>query len=252
MSIGPRRRDVLAAAALAVAGSRRAASQAPGAPAVPIRLRVSHTEPGLFGPVHQRIKERLATVDPTIALEFESLVRDYEEQARNLIRLGMIGQQPDVAFVGLNRVKLLADRGLGAALDPLIARDAEWRSVGLPESALAMGQVEGRVVGLPFAISVPMVFFNADLVRRAGGNPDDFPTTWSGINALARRIAALGTPVTGGYFAYETTGNWTFIALVQSLGGRMMSAGDRQIAFNGAEGMAALEILRDFGGPRAR
>src|SRR5262245_46673201 len=212
-----RRTFLLAAATTALAPP---AGAPPAHAQQPLRIRVSHTEPGLYGPVHERIRQRFAAANPAIAVEFEASARDYDEQLRNLLRLAMIGEPPDAAFVGLNRVALLADRGIPVALDPWIGRDADWPAIGLSPPALSVGQVAGRQVALPFAISIPIVFFNADLVRRAGGNPEDFPRTWDGINALARRIAALGPPITGGFVAYEATGNWMFIALVESLGGR--------------------------------
>ena len=58
-------------------------------------------------------------------------------------------------------------------------------------AAVSVGLVGGKQYGVGLAMSTPVIYYNADLVKRAGGDPDKFPTTWDGIIDLAKRIEAL-------------------------------------------------------------
>jgi multiple sugar transport system substrate-binding protein len=91
---------------------------------------------------------------------------------------------------------------------------------------MALSTFAGKPYGLSFAVSTPIVYFNEDLVRKAGGDPDKFPNTWDGIFELSRKIEALGNDTVGMYHSWTITGNWMWQALV-SRGGRMTGRVDR-------------------------
>lgn len=106
----------------------------------------------------------------------------------------------------------------------------------------------GRVTyAVPMAFALPAVYFNATLVKAAGGDPGNLPVSWEGIVDLARKIDALEGDAIGGFFEHDQGGNFTFLGLVESAGGRMMNEDETEIAFNGPEGLRALTIIRGFG-----
>lgn len=238
-----RRQTLAGLLAGATAVSRTALAQQRGAPA----LRVNHTDPGLLGPVHQEVRRLWLEQDPSAVIDIEAANREYEEQTRNLLRQGMIDQAPDIAYVGLHRVRLFASRELIRPLGPLVAAEADWAAMGWPPSVMSLAAVDGAPRGLPFAISIPIFYYNADLVARAGFDPDAFPTTWDGVFALLRKVSALGEPIRGGFFEYDNSGNWTFLALMTSQGASFMAPDERTLTLGGPEGLRALEIMAEFG-----
>src|SRR5262249_2130294 len=148
----------------------------------------------------------------------------YEVLTQRLLRAAITNALPDVAFQGLNRVQVITDQKIATPLDPFIAAEPNWKDMGYIQAMVDLTKVDGKVYGLPFAISTPVIFYNADLVRKAGGDPDHFPSDWPGIIALATKIANLPDKPTGMQFDYyDLSGNWTYIALVQGLGGKMMT-----------------------------
>ena len=54
---------------------------------------------------------------------------------------------------------------------------------------------DGRMMGMPFNSSTAIVFYNKDMFRRAGLNPDQAPTTWAEMRAAATRLRAAGIEV---------------------------------------------------------
>jgi sn-glycerol 3-phosphate transport system substrate-binding protein len=57
---------------------------------------------------------------------------------------------------------------------------------------------DGRMMSMPFNSSTSVVFYNKDAFRRANLNPDQFPTTWEGVEQAARALknAGVACPMT--------------------------------------------------------
>lgn len=244
MSITRRRMMSLTAAAstaaLALPAYLRAAS------ASPITLTVA-TAPAQYRSVYETIGQLFMAENPDIQIDFPATAETYEAQVQASLRASITGDMPDVAFHGLNQLRIFADRELAVELDQFIRREVDWSGQGYRESISAMGRVGEAVYGIPFAISIPSNFLNLDLVARAGADPAALPTDWDGIIDLGAAIDAGGNTASGIYYDYGASGAFGFQTLLFSKGGRMMSEDEREIAFDGPEGIWALELLRRFG-----
>ncbi|WEX07196.1 ABC transporter substrate-binding protein [Chelativorans sp. AA-79] len=240
MSIKPRAFKLKAlTVALAMFGLAGAAAAEPA-----ISLEVAYAF-GFQKEAHEEAAKEFMAANPDIAIEFRGVAENYEELVQANFREAITGDLPDVAFHGFNRVAFIVERGLAAPLEPFIAAEEDRNSLGYAPASLTLATVGEELYGLPFAISTPIVYYNAELVRRAGGDPEQFPKTWPEILDLAKRVEALDGNIMGAFFDWTSSANWEFIALVESQGGRMMK--DGKITFDGPEGMAALELLRSFG-----
>jgi len=52
----------------------------------------------------------------------------------------------------------------------------------------------GQLQAMPFNISVPLVFYNADALAHVGWSEQNFPTTWQGMESLAAQLIQAGYP----------------------------------------------------------
>jgi len=215
--------------------------------AAPITLEVSFSS-GAYKANFEEVARQFETKHADIKIEYQNpIVNSYDELIQKTFRDQIVGNLADVSFQGNLNLTLLAEQGLSVPLDPMIQAESDWEGQGYTPAIASVGEVKGKSYALAYATSVPIVFFNLDLVRRAGGDIGNLPEDWPGIIALAKKIQALGDGVVGGYFDYQSTGNWTFQALITGQGGRMMEDDDRPLAFKGSEGMKALEVLKTFG-----
>jgi multiple sugar transport system substrate-binding protein len=210
-------------------------------------LSVLYPYPYMNKELHEEIARRFTAANPDIEIKFQAPAEEYEDAVQKTLRAAITKSLPDVAYQGLNRIRVFSERDLVVPLDPFIKAEAGWADMGYMPSMVSMGQIGDKTYGLPFSISTPILYVNMDLVRKAGGDPANFPKTWPEIAALGRRIQALGDNINGIYFEYTVTGNWMFQALVFSQGGRMMSADERQLAFGDAAGAHALDTLKQIG-----
>jgi multiple sugar transport system substrate-binding protein len=210
-----------------------------------IALRVVHDYPAVMGPIHQAVAARLRLVRPDVSVTLQAAA-DYAEVQQIVLRGAITDDLPDVAFHGHSNLPVLVERGVLRPLDPFIAGEGGWEQ-SFPPAMQAVGRVAGRTYAVPFTLSVPVVYFNAALTRAAGADPEALPRTWPEITALGGRIAA---PSGGIFFTTNSQGSWTFMALIQSLGGAILTPDGRDIAFDSAAGLEALEIIAAIG--RAR
>ena len=72
-----------------------------------------------------------------------------------VLREAITGQMPDVTFQGLNRVRVLVDRGLAVPMDGFIAKERDFDKQGFHQAMYDIGTQNGKVYALPFAISLP-------------------------------------------------------------------------------------------------
>ena len=206
-------------------------------------ISVLYAFPDLFRPVMEDLGKQFMEKNPDIKINWRAPAAEYEQVLQTALRESVAGTQPDVTMQGLNNIRALSDQGDALALDSLIASDKDYAEHGLSPSILAAGSVKGRTYALPFAISLPVLYYNADLVKRAGGDPAHLPTTWDGVISLAKKINDLGSGTNGIFYAWDETGNWMWQSLLFSHGGAMLDNSEQKVAFGDGNGQWAIHML---------
>ncbi|RWX59054.1 extracellular solute-binding protein, partial [Mesorhizobium sp. M4B.F.Ca.ET.089.01.1.1] len=194
--------------------------------------------------IHKPIADRFMADHPEIKISFRAAAPSYDEAVQTLIRQSMAGELPDVHYVGFNVLRPLVTRGLVKPIDDLVAAD-HLADKGYTEQILSLARIEGHLYGLPFAMSTPVVYYNADLVKQAGGDPDKVPTDWDSFVALAGKVGALGNGTSGMYYQLGSD-DWATQNLVRNFGGQMMNDKESDIAFDGPAGQAAVKLFKRF------
>lgn len=204
---------------------------------------IQYPYPELFAETHKQLKAEFAKVRPDIKLNYRAPYESYEDGTQKILREAVTNQLPDVTFQGLNRIRILVDRGVAVPLDKFIAAEKDFDKQGFHKAMFDIGTMNEKVYALPFAISLPIAYYNLDLVKRAGGDPDKLPSNWDEVIALARKIKALGGDVNGVTYAWDITGNWLWQAPVFSQGGSMLDNAEGKVAFDGPAGQFAIDTL---------
>ena len=203
---------------------------------------VHYPMPGFFKNVMDQISTEYVKQHPDVKITFASPSPTYEDGLQLMLRQSGTAEMPDVSFIGLNRLRVLAERNIGVDLTPFVKADPTMEADGFSERLLNLARFNGRQVGLAFATSNPIFYYNADLVRKAGGDVENPPKSWDEVFALATKIQALGDGVSG--MSYRWQGDdWMFSALLFGHGGAMLSADEKKVAFDGPEGLASFKLI---------
>lgn len=101
------------------------------------------------------------------------------------------------AIVQVNEIAtatMMAAKGAIYPVFELMRDQSEPFSPGayLPAIAGYYADVDGNMLSFPFNASTPILYYNKDLFRAAGLDPDVAPKTWPEIGAAAKRLRAAG------------------------------------------------------------
>jgi multiple sugar transport system substrate-binding protein len=212
------------------------------AQAAPTEITVHYPMPGFFKDVMDKITAEYIRQNPDVKIVFASPSPTYEDGLQLMLRQAGSREMPDVSFIGLNRLRVLSERNVGVDLTPFLKKEANLEAEGFTEGLLNLARFNGKQMGLAFATSNPIFYYNADLVRKAGGDPANPPKTWDEVFALSAKINALGDGVIG--MGYRWQGDdWMFSALLFGHGGTMLTPDEKKVAFDGPEGLGAVKLL---------
>lgn len=206
-------------------------------------ILVDYAYPDLFKEVHETIARDFMAKFPQYKVTFRAPAADYEASVQQALRQAVTGQLSDVSYQGLNRVRVFADRGIAVDLTPYIKSEKAWADMGYDQALMSLGQIKGQQIGIGFSLSTPVIYYNADLMRKAGIEPETFPTTWDGIIAAARKAKTVSPGTHSMHVDWDISGNWMWQALVFSNGGSMLTPDEKKVAFDNATGRNAIQTL---------
>jgi len=116
----------------------------------------------------------------------------------------------------------LIEQELVVAFDDVISSDEEkaWLNSFYP-ALLENGSIEGKTWGVPFQRSTIVAYYNKDMFKAAGLDPEKAPTSWTELVDMGKKLTKEGTygvmiPSTG--YPY-----WMFQALAIQNGQKLMS-----------------------------
>jgi multiple sugar transport system substrate-binding protein len=206
-------------------------------------VRVHYAIPTIWSDTQEALAEAFMEANPDIEIVIDGPAESYAEGVQRLLREAVAGTLPDVAFVGLNRWRILEARDLTQPLDPFIESDEAFEEAGYTDALRSLGMYEGTQHALATSASTLVMYVNPDLVEQAGGSMEDFPDTFDGVIELAGRIDALGDNIDG---IWVDRHDWRFQSLLGSFGGRPMTEDESDITFDAAPGIEAATLYRRF------
>lgn len=156
------------------------------------------------------------------------------------------GTGPDVASIDL--VFLPHFASLGALQDITdLANQLPYKD-DLSPSHRRLAEYNDRTYALPFSAEASVLFYNKDLFREAGLDPDDPPATYQEIISAARQISELGEDTHGFAIAGRCGGClvFEFTPHVWASGGDVLSEDGTKAMFTSPEVTDALEFYRQL------
>ena len=221
-----------------------------GARAEGVTLDVFYAQPS-FARFHDPIAQAFMKAHPDIKIVFRAPAADYDVGHQAMLREAVTNNLPDIYFPGFHLLAELTDvlvpRKQIVDLDPLLAAEpAKWRASNYADKILDLGKVHGKLYGLAVNASRPVMYCNADLVKKAGGDPAHMPDTWEGVIALAKKIHETSGLAGMAYNVHEWPDTWLFQAILTQEGVPMLDPTGTKIAFDNDKGLRAMTLLRRF------
>lgn len=111
-------------------------------------------------------------------------------------------------------------------------------------TARKLGVIDGKTYFIPMQVQGMYLYWNKDLFKKAGLDPNTPPTTWSELATDAKKLATLGNNVQG--FVMPKDGGAIFENLLQDNGGALLNSSQKKSALVSPATKKSLEYLQDL------
>ncbi|WP_237173845.1 ABC transporter substrate-binding protein [Paracandidimonas lactea] len=245
------RRTVLKTLIIGLAG---ALSTAPAwAQAAPVELEFYYPV-AVGGPITKIVDGMVADFEkshPDIKVK-SVYAGSYQDSVAKALTAHKGGSAPQVAVLLSTDMFTLIDEGAIVPFDPMIKteEDKKWLS-GFYPAFMANSQTGGKTWGIPFQRSTIVMYYNKDLFKKAGLNPDTPPGTWDELVQQADKLTQRGADgqttqwgleiPSGGAFAY-----WLFQALTTPNDVLLMNPEGNEVYFDKPAVIEAVQYWHDL------
>ena len=209
-----------------------------------IVVEFAYPYPHLFDVTYEKQIKKFNKVYPHIEIKMRAAYESYEDGTNTVLREAISGNLPDVSMQGLNRQAIFVEKGIAKSLEPFIAKESNFAKEGYHKAMLELGTFNGKVYGLPFSVSLPVGYYNMDLMKKAGITAvDQLPKTWSAVIDTCKKLRSAGVknPM---FWGWNITGNWFLQALMWSQGEPTVIG--NKLNIDGAAGLKSLETMKSL------
>jgi multiple sugar transport system substrate-binding protein len=198
---------------------------------------------GAAGTGTQALLDRFAELHPEITVQPQAVAT--ADVLTKTKAATAAGSAPDVVQIGYSKLAEAFDTLTVQSLEA-IAGDGWASSVeGIDPAFLTTGTSGGEVRALPYTVSVPTLFYNADLFRAAGIDPEDPPATIEEVRSAAQAIVDAGHH--GAYFGIVDSGKSDYVtqSVINSAGGSLVTP-EGDVGLDSPEAIAGLEAVQEL------
>lgn len=235
----------LVAAGVGGAASQGAAAGPRSVSATPVEIDFWNYWDGNNGKAIGRLVARFNAAHPGIKVKNVTFPWGDLLQKMQAAKAG--GDLPAVAAGDIAWMANLHRSGALVDIGPVARRNVNLKDF-YPE-LLKYSQYRSKLQALPVSTNNLALFYNKDLFKRAGLNPNTPPKTWDELRDSAKKVAALGGGLQG-FEIYTQPGEgltWQLQPYIWQAGGDYLRApAYRQTGFNNAAGRKALSFLVDL------
>ncbi len=246
---------VLFSILLTACGTTQPSTQAqPGAPAQPAAPQGTAAQPAAAEPVTITVWDyygdpNATPIKPAIAAfeqEYPNIKVDYQilDWQTTLDKLNVVltsGTPPDVATIDMTWLPGWAPLGVFADLKPFL-KDGQLNGLPLDQNYTA-GSIQAmtsgdKILTMMYDFDVYALYYRADLLEQKG---IALPTTWDELVAALQKLGEADK------YKYEVYPDTFHIAqFIFQNGGTLLSADDKQAAFNSPEAAQAFQFYSDL------
>lgn len=228
-------RTTLSAAALVAASSQIALAQET------VTIEFAYPYASIFDVTFDAILPKFNEQHPDIKVKFRSAYEQYEDGTNTMLREAVSNNLPDVTMQGLNRQQILVEKGIAKSLTPFINNEDNFETDGYHAAMLKLSTFDDDVYGLPFAVSLPVGYYNMDALAKAGVTAT--PTTWDEMIGVCQTLIENGSknPV---YWNWAITGNWFMQSLMWTQGKPSVENG--RLTLDSPEALVALKAVKSI------
>jgi multiple sugar transport system substrate-binding protein len=165
------------------------------------------------------LAQEFSDMDNGIKVDYRMV--QFDDVVSEAMRAFATGQSPDIIAVDNPEHALFASRGAFLDLTDRIANSEAIDPENYFPGPLASVTWDGKIYGVPKATNTIALYYNKDMFREAGLDPEDPPATWDELVEAARALSDPENNVYGIAFSAKASeeGTFQFLPWAQMAGG---------------------------------
>lgn len=229
-------RTLLAAAALVLVGSAAVQAQ------TKTEIVFYHYQTGAPGKLMRDILDDFEQANPDV------VVKDIFKQSEQItaeVQAALAARRPvDVTSVIGKNIIYFANSTPAVALNDPKNGDSSWLNGYLP-NFLDAGRIGEKIYAIPHAYGTPQLYYNKDIFRKAGLDPNKPPRTWDEVIAAGKQIKEK-TGLPGVAHLHASMGDYGTMVMVTNAGATYLTPDGTEAKFDSPEGIAVLQMWQDM------
>lgn len=174
----------------------------------------------------------------------------YDTLAKKLLASLVANEAPDIAQCYETLTKKFIKNKKIVCLDDMIASETEDIKSDIIPVLLRNNTYDGKLYSFPFNKSVPVLYYNKDMFKEVGLDPEHPPETWSELASYARIVTNYykKTKPGAGIYGYgcSKASAWNYLNKVIEFGGSIVTEDGRKAEFDKPPAIEALRFMQNI------
>lgn len=172
--------------------------------------------------------------------------QNYDVTGQKLQAAIVGGDVPDIVQLNTRVWPVFAYNDAFLPLDDYIENDPEFNFDDFNKGLLVNTSLNGTQYTLPYNRSTPLLYYNKDIMREIGVDPENPVETWDDLVEVAKKASIIKDGKVERFGFSASMSGWYFYSLVWSNGGEILGSDLKTVKFDEPEAAKGLEIWKDM------
>jgi sn-glycerol 3-phosphate transport system substrate-binding protein len=180
------------------------------------------------------------------AIEVEGVLQQsYDGVQEKFLATLVGGDVPELVQVEIHATPQFASAGALAPMEQFFKDDASFNFDDLVPATLLNQRWEGTLFAMPINRSTPLLYYNKNLFKEAGLDPEKPPKTWTEFKSIGKTLTKIegGEAKVAGFLPAADW--WPFESMVWSNGGELLDKDLKKVTF-AERGAPVMQIWGDM------
>lgn len=209
-----------------------------------VKIVFWHAMGGPLGKILDDMIKRFNETHPNIEVKGIHM-GSYDTLQQKIIASLMAKTSPDIAQCYEALTLKLKNAGKLIELDNFIDNDKDFNKEDIIKVFLDNNMYDGKLYSVPFNKSVPVMYYNKDLFKKVGLDPDKPPQTWEELYEYSKKLTfdSNNDGKIDNWGQAMPTSAWIYECLVLQAGGKIYDPKTKQAFFDSKESYKALKYI---------
>ena len=194
-------------------------------------------DPELIQPVREQIEKNFMDQYPDVKLDIQEI--PWQNREQKILTALSANQGPDIFYTLPDQTPQFAQQGI---LEPITNYVEDAVLNEFTEASIDTASYEGELYALPIITTVISPYYNIDLVKEIGEDPNNLPETWAELLEWSEKAKEKG--YYGFTFSASNTPNMEFYPWIWQNSGRVIDD-EGNITIDSPEVLEAYQFINE-------